>query len=240
MSTNCVFPPELDERQLLAYLDDPTVYQETANHLKLCSYCQKKAEDLDRFQKHLTSQLYRSTCPSPVELGEFHMRMLPANQTLEMAQHVRKCPHCADEVSGLEEFLSEFTPRTGLLEPIKVLLARLVGGGAGTASSPGLMAVRGQVSHSPVFEADDIVISLDVTPNPNGQVSILGSMAAENQDQWTGATVELKQMYLETLIAHVDDLGTFSLEAVYPGATEVTITSPNGITVQTETVTINT
>ena len=110
MTKNCVTPPELEDRQLLAWLDDREAHQETAIHLKMCPYCREKAEALDRLQKRLRSGLHRVNCPSSMELGEYHLRMLPASQMLVVAQHVRECPHCAREISELEGFLSDLAP----------------------------------------------------------------------------------------------------------------------------------
>ena len=227
MSTNCVFPPELEDQQLLKYLDDPHADLEIARHIEKCSYCRERAETLAHFQKQLTFRLYRSTCPSAFELGEYHLRMLPANQRLVIAQHIRECPHCALELSRLEGFLSELTPQPGLLEPIKVLFARLV---------PSDVALRGETPAAQVFQVDEIVISLERQRTANGEVFIQGLLAADDQDQWTGATVELQQDYLSPLLSSVDDLGGFSFSETPPGPAQVTITSPAGIVIRTEKV----
>ena len=149
MTTNCVFPPELDDKQLLAYLDDPDTHQETARHLEKCSYCREKAQALDGFQKRLTTRLYRITCPSPMELGEYHLRMLPANQNLVVAQHIRDCPHCSQEIAELEGFLHELPSQLSVSDRIQVLIAQLVSGGQadrdhGTFSqAPAFTGLRG-------------------------------------------------------------------------------------------------
>jgi hypothetical protein len=235
LTTNCALPPELDDKQLLAYLDDRNTNQEIAQHLEKCPYCRERAENLDLFQMRLTTRLYRATCPSPMELGEFHMRMLPAPQRLVIAQHIRECPHCERELSQLEEFMKEPKPQAGVLETVKVLMARLISGGAlmGTA-------LRGEAKTSPVFETDGMVITLNLQSDPKGEVSILGQMAADDQDRWTGADVELKQPYLAALHATVDDLGAFTFDSVDPGSIQMTITSLDGIVIQTEDTTITT
>jgi hypothetical protein len=235
LTTNCVFPPELDEKQLLAYLDDPQANPATARHLEGCPHCRERADALQHFQKKLTTRLYRSTCPPPLELGEFHMRMLPAPQRLVIAQHVRECPLCTQEISQLGGFMSEPEPRTNA---IKELIARLVNSGARMGSAQAFPALRGEVKAPPIFEADGLVITLDVQPSQEGEIAILGQMAADDQDRWTGATVELKQPYLAPLQASVDDLGAFTFNTVDPGSLEMTITSPDGMVVRTDTILI--
>lgn len=222
---NCISPPEPETHQLLAYLDNEAD-QGTISHLARCEYCREKANALARLQDYLTSRLYRITCPSSLELGEYHLHLLPASQMLIVAQHVRECPHCQREVAGLEEYLAELTPQSSLLEPVRVLFAQLVGG---QASFP---ALRGEAKGPLVFEADGIVITLDVQSSPNGQVSIQGQVAADDQDQWTGAVVNLLQVDMPELTSALDDLGAFGFDEVRPGSSELKITSPNGVEVQ--------
>jgi hypothetical protein len=241
LSTNCIFPPELDDKQLLAFLDDPAANQEIASHIEKCPYCRQKAEALDRFQKRLKSRLYRSTCPPPEELGEFHLRLLPANQVLQIAQHLRKCPYCVEEITGLEkELQTDREPKLSSIEPLKRLFAQLVRGGAGTVSGHALTGIRGDTTSSPIFEVDDIVISLDVEPDPDGQISVQGLLVAGNQDEWTGATIAVKQSYMMPLTAQVDDLGSFTLKSLYPSPTQIAIRSLKGMEVETETVQLGT
>jgi hypothetical protein len=228
----------LDDQQLLAYLDDPDSIQETIRHLEQCEHCREKARALDYFQKRMKTRLYRSTCPTSVNLGEFYLRMAPASQSLVIAQHLRECPHCASEISKLEEFLEDAASPATLISPIKVLFARLVSGkgGAGFQTSP---ALRGMAKELPIFEAEGVVVSIDLQASSDGQFTILGQLAAEgqeDQDHWTDATVELKQSYTTPLVATMDDLGAFTFEAIYPGSVQFTIRSQHGIEVQTEKV----
>jgi len=127
---NCISPPELEADQLLTYLDGEAD-QGTISHLEDCEYCREKANSLARLQDRLSSRLYRITCPSSLELGEYHLRILPPSQMLIVAQHVRECPHCGRELAGLEAYLAEPAPPPGLLEPARVLIAQLVGGQSG-------------------------------------------------------------------------------------------------------------
>ena len=228
---NCISPPELSDRQLLEFLDgeaDP----KTTHHLGICQYCRNKADALARLQNGLTTRLYRITCPSPLELGEYHLRILSPPQILVIAQHVRECPHCEAEVAQLENFLTDLTPnrKPGLPEIVRVLVARLMGGsGEGAAPMP---ALRGVQKGPIILEAEGVVITLDVEPGPDGQVSILGQVAADEQDQWTNALVELQQADRQPITTSLDDLGAFRFEAVRPGAAQIMITSTEGVVIQ--------
>jgi len=230
---NCISPPELEDSRLLAYLDGEAD-QQTRSHLERCEYCRGKANALGRFQDNLTSRLYRITCPTSLELGEYHLRVLPDSQMLLVAQHVRECPHCTREIAQLTDFLSDLTPtlEENLLGKVKVLLARLVGGQTAEAgSAPAFSALRGEAKGPLVFEADGIVITLDVQSSLQQQVSILGQVAADNQDQWIEAVVQLQQADIPELTASLDDLGAFGFEGVRLGSIQLTITSTHGIEV---------
>ncbi len=231
---NCLFPPELTDQQIMAYLDHPETNQETASHLEQCPHCQEKAKTLELFQKRMRTRLYRSTCPSSEELGEYYLRMAPATQRLVIGQHLRECPLCTSEINTLTEYLQEASAKPGPVKSIKTIFARLVGGAAG--SLPAFPALRGQAKDLPIFEAEGIVITIDIQTDPTGQVSLLGQVAADDQDQWTGATVELNQAYVTSLTTTLDDLGAFTFEAIYPGSMQITVTSQQGVEVQTEQV----
>ena len=227
---NCISPPELSDRQLLEFLDGEAE-PETTHHLGICQYCSNRADALARLQNGLTARLYRITCPSPLELGEYHLRILPSPQMLVIAQHVRACPHCEAEVAQLENFLQDLTmDMKPAPTPVRVLIARLLGGsGEGRAPIP---ALRGEQKGPIILEAEGVVITLDVEPGSDGQVSILGQVAADNQDQWTNASVELQQADMPPQTTSLDDLGAFRFEVVRPGSTRILITATEGVVIQ--------
>ena len=198
---NCRFPPEIEDKKLLAYLDDE-VDQETRLHLEQCPYCLERAKELARVHNRLTARLYRLTCTLSLELGEYHLHILPASQVLVIAQHVRECPHCRRELAELEEFLVESDLQPDLLQTAKVLFARLVGG---AGSTPSFGVLRGEAKGPITFEADGLVIILDIQATSEGRVSILGQVAADEQDQWTNAVVELRQADAPAKTTTVDD-----------------------------------
>lgn len=232
---NCVSPPELTDQQLLAYLDGES-HHEVKAHLEQCGYCREKARQLARLQARLRARLHRLTCPLPMELGEYHLRLLAPAQATAVAQHLRECPHCTREFAQLKGYLSEPAPAVepGLLERVRVLVARLVGGEredrppGELAFAPAFVAIRGATQGPITLEADGLFIVLDIQPATEGRVNILGQVAADDQDHWTGALVELRQADVLQMTATVDDLGAFRCEEVLPGPTELRITPRSG------------
>jgi hypothetical protein len=230
----CITSPALDDTQITSYVEGEADDVIMA-HIKACPYCAERASQLSLFQNGLRAGLYRSTCPSSMELGDYHLGLLPPPQGLVVAQHVRGCPHCRREVAELAEFLTEPDAQPDLLETAKVLFAQLVNGGV----TPAFGALRGESKGPITFEADGVVITLDVQPGPNGEASILGQVAADDQDEWTGAKVELLQTDSPQLTAFMDDLGAFRFEAVHTGSVTFTITSPGGVVIQSPDIEIN-
>jgi len=227
----CISSPALGDAQIVSFIEgeaDAVV----AGHMAECPYCAEKAERWGRLQNSLKAKLYRRSCPTSMELGDYHLGLLPGLQALLVAQHVRECPLCRHEVNELEEYLKELAAEPGLLEPIKVLIARLVGGKADELSrTPAFAALRGEIKGPIIFEVDDVVITLDIQPGHNGQGSILGQVAVTDQDGWTGARVQLQQSDRPQLTASLDDLGAFRFEEAQ-GLAQITITSPSGIMIE--------
>jgi len=231
----CITSPALDDTQIISYVEGEADEVIVA-HLKKCPYCAERATRITLFQNQLRARLYRSTCPSSMELGDYHLGLLPASQKLVVAQHVRECPHCRREIAELEEFLAEPDVQLGLMEPVKRLVAQLISSG----SAPAFGALRGESKGPLLFEADGVVITLDVSPGPNGQVSILGQVVADDQDSWTGANVELQQEDTSSLTTSLDDLGAFRFEAIRPGATKFIITSTDNVVIETPEIDLTT
>lgn len=220
LSITCSLPPELTDQQLWEALDG-IADEATSNHLQRCPYCQTRAKALENTQNRLKNRLFRATCPPSLELTEFYLRTLPAPQMLVVSGHVRACPHCSREMAQISEFMgADAVPLDqSLLERAQVLVAHLVNG---TSLASG--ALRGE-SRSVTLEVDGAVITFMMESAPKGMVSVLGQVAAEEQDAWTGAVVTLQQAGAPRQTTSVNDLGAFTFEAVQAGTGEFSITS---------------
>lgn len=231
----CITSPALDDTQIISYVEGEADNDIVA-HIKQCPYCTERSRQFSLLQQRMTARLYRSTCPSSMELSEYHLGLLSDSQELVMAQHVRQCPHCRREIAELKEFLAEPDVQPDVLTTARVLYARLVD----TGSTSAFGALRGESKGPLTFEADGVVITLDVQPGSNSLVSILGQLAADDQDEWTGAKVELQQNDSPLLTASVDDLGAFRFEAVRPMATKFIITSNENVVIESVEIDLTT
>jgi hypothetical protein len=158
-----------------------------------------------------------------MELGDYHLGFLPDPQKLVVAQHVRECPHCLRELAELEDFLGAQITEDSFLRTAKVLIARLIGGEEGLM--PSHAALRGEAKGPLTLEADGIVIILDIQQADSGLANILGQVAADDQDQWTDALVEIHQDGKLEFSTTLDDLGAFQAEGIVPGSKELRIIS---------------
>jgi hypothetical protein len=221
----CISSPALDDAQILMFVEGEAD-SAVVSHIGECQYCGEKARRWTHLQNRLRKQSYRVTCPTPMQLGEYHLGYLPAPDVLVVSQHLRECILCSREVAALENFLINLTPEYSLLGAAKVLIARLIGGRAENSLAP--VALRGEAKGPLTFEADGTLIVLDLQPARDGKFSILGQVAAEDQEKWTDARVECRQGEELQFSTTVDDLGAFQSEEIGAGSKELRIIPKDG------------
>jgi hypothetical protein len=232
----CVSPPELNDRELLTYIDGEADHRVVA-HLERCPYCRQKAHHLARLQDRLTARLYRFTCPSPVELGEYHVGLLPRDQAAAVARHLTECPHCTREVTQLRGYLAELatamepSPLERIKERARVLVARLVNGGweAGLLGQPALApayaGVRGEEREPYLYQADEVQIAIEVQGDAErlDRKVILGLVIGTEP---SGVEAHLWQADQHVAVVPVDELGNFVIPDLAPGSYELILSGP--------------
>lgn len=235
----CVSPPELGDRELLTYIDGEANQQVVA-HLERCPHCREKARRLARLQDRLTARLYRFTCPSPMELGEYHLGVLPRDRAAAVARHLAECPHCTREVAQLKGYLAGLAPtlEPGPLEWVKervrVLVARLVGGGPEgdllrrmkqTAMAPAYAGIRGGEEGPHLYEADDVQVAVEIQDDAERQdrKALLGLVTGIDTRELKAHLWQAEQ--LVTTVS-VDDLGNFVVSNLVSGNYELILSGP--------------
>lgn len=221
----CLSPPELPDKDLLAYLDGEAG-QSVVAHLERCAHCRERARQLAQFQSRLTANLYRLACPSPTELGEHHMDLLPEQQKASVAQHLSECPHCSREITELEAYLEQLTPDVALsrVERVKARIAQLVGavGSPRDSGWPAYAGIRGEDEGPYVYEAGPAQITIEIQEqSERADHVILGLI--------TGVEPDSLQIYVwrgEERIARVpvDELGNFVISGLSSGTYQLIIT----------------
>lgn len=223
----CVSPPELEDIQLLAHLDGRTDH-EVETHLEQCPYCCQRANDLAGLQKRMTAEFYRLTCPSPSELGEYHLGMLPDVQREAVQHHLDTCPRCSSEVTQLKSYLSELTSDLEFspLEKVKVLIAQLVGNmRPGDLSAPFSLAsvpagLRGEQEGPHLYQVEGIQIAIETQPDPQspGSLVLLGLITGAKTMGWKAHLWKDNRV---VTTASVDELGNLVIPGLAPGQYEL-------------------
>jgi anti-sigma factor RsiW len=242
----CAMPPELQDRELLAYLQGEADDAVEA-HLQKCPGCRQRARALAGLQARLTARLYRVECPTPHELGEYHLGLLPSEQAAALGQHLDRCLHCAAEVAQLAEYLRDLAPALEASpveqarDGVRRLVARLVEGWEGLSApvpalAPAYAGVRGEPSEPQVYAAGDVQIVLDVQADAAApdRASLLGLVLGIEPDD---VTVELRQAGETTGTAALDERGNFVLTGLQPGAYALRLAGP-GVEVDIEALEI--
>ena len=106
---NCIAPPELSDAQLWTYVDGESPPPVLA-HLARCQHCYARAMHLARLSGRLKLNLYRLSCPTPIELGDYQLGMLEPVQAGRIARHLDDCPLCSAEIARLSTYLEQLAP----------------------------------------------------------------------------------------------------------------------------------
>ena len=233
----CNFPPAVSEANILSYLEQ-RAGAEITEHLAKCSYCAGRAGRLTQRQMSLARQLSRLiACPSWMELGEYHLRVLPQPKAAAIRQHLAQCDYCQNEFALLKGYVDAPHPdlsalivapvdKPGLIDRIRVLIAWPVqpisGGGWATAGA----GMRGE-ERTRLFQVDETQIALDVQDDLEqlGRRLVLGLITGQD---FTGASVHFCQANQpDTKVSvEVDELGNFIAPALAPGVYDLILQGP--------------
>jgi anti-sigma factor RsiW len=224
----CSDPPPLTKDQITAALDGETD-PSTDDHLARCEGCAARLAQAQQIERTLKAGLQRWDCPTPQQLGDYHLGLVGQDGARAITRHLEHCVRCSDEIEELRMFLTADASRRRPaprpparprpLWPTE-LIAHLL------PRAPAL-AVRG--TSGPIkAEADGVTIFLDVQPATGGRVMLTGQVVADGQERWVGALVELRQAGKLCATAALDDLGSFSAGPLNAEPTELRVTPQRG------------
>jgi len=182
----------------------------------------------------MTVQLYRIDCPSPFDLGEYHLGLLPAAQMEVIRRHLDECTHCRREVAQLEDYLADLAsilepgPLEQVLERVRVMVANLVSGRplGQHALPPAFMPVRGEGQEPLIYEAGEVQVMIEIqqdTDQPDHWM-ILGLVIGSDFPQELKAHFWAAEQRLATV--PVDELGNFVLPNILCGRYELMLSGP--------------
>jgi anti-sigma factor RsiW len=227
---NCVYERPLDEVELLMSLDGEAS-PEVEMHLAQCPQCSQRAADLARVQHLTLANLYRAVCPPSLELGEYHLKLLPAAQAATVQRHLALCPHCTEELAQLTSFMKQAdpylhpTPGTALRRQVNVLIARLASAMPPARASgqplfaPALAGLRGAEREPLRYEAGAVQVILEVQRDDARADRQLLDGLVLGLDEALQATLWRAEQQIAA--APVDDLGNFTVGNLTPGQYEL-------------------
>ncbi|MCB9420732.1 MAG: carboxypeptidase regulatory-like domain-containing protein [Ardenticatenaceae bacterium] len=184
---------------------------------------------MEDIEKRLAAQLYRVTCPTPTELGEYHLHLISGTQADTIRQHLHICPHCQAELSQLQAYLTDLTPdvERSLSERVQIWIARLIPAGTmgGGALQPAL-ALRGQDDGPLMYEAGAAQLTLEVQDDPEkvGARAVLGLLIGVETVE---TVAHLWQNAQKTAQIPVDEIGNFTFTGLAPGRYELIVSGPD-------------
>jgi hypothetical protein len=233
----CSNPPPPSDDEISALLDGDAP-PEVLAHVQQCAGCAERVEHARRLERSLATSLYRWDCPSPADLGEYHLGVAYL-QRRAMAAHLAHCARCSDELADLRTFLAvdgTATARAVASAPaprrLRSIIAQLL------PSSPGLQfaGVRGTGGGIVVAQCGEATVALDMSPDERGTRHLIGQIAdqASDPDRWHGALVEVRGDGSLIATAFVDEYGGFACNQLSADVTDLRITSAQGLRILIE------
>lgn len=220
----------IEPEDLLAFVDGEAP-PDLAALIRGCPACAATAQGYAHVQRDLRQALHRFDCPTPQRLGEYDLGLLATAERVAIAGHVRGCPHCAVELRTLREFLAaETVLEPTLRERLRRVAARLVPQHAAGQ----WVGVRGAEAQARLYEADSLVIALDIAPAgaaSRGAVSGLVTDAGDDPDRLPGRPVRVVSADGATRETQVDDIGGFAVERLSAGVYSLELELPDQVIV---------
>jgi len=184
---NCISRLEFSEGELLSAIDN-LADQEVNLHLENCEYCSHKLRTLKQGLQDISRSVYRSLCPSPMDLTTFHLGNLTGDKATQIQKHLELCRACRQEIAQFNEFMIA----TSLIEPekdrqpnaVEILIAQLTNLG----NTPALAGVRGSGSVATyVKEIGDLQITVTVNKmdKPAERFRLTGLLLGGEGVKWT-------------------------------------------------------
>ena len=205
---HCINPDEIADGDLVAYVHGSASRHVDA-HIRKCAHCAQQVEALKAVDVGLLRLVYRATCPSAETLTAFAMDQLSAVERLQVAAHLRTCPHCAEEVAAARTWTQE--KPASLLEQLQEALALArVARPIAHAGAP----ARGR-GWQGRFEVDELLITLALHGNRlTGRVRQRDTVEADlSGEAWLLSLVDGGET-IES--APVDARGRFQFTALSP------------------------
>ncbi|MGB1251140.1 MAG: hypothetical protein ACPG8W_11035 [Candidatus Promineifilaceae bacterium] len=206
----------LTDADLFAYLEN-NIPSPIAAQIEASAELRARAEALSAETHSLSALLYRHTCPSADELGDYHFGMLAKAATQCVTAHLAICPHCSRELVQMQRFIGDFPSQPSMLKRVKVWFAELFPVAA-PVGAPRL-AFRGDDDDLLLYEANGVQISIDVQDDIEhvGYKAIVGLVIGGEDDY----KAQLYKAGEPVQTVTIDIAGSFIIDHLPPGEYEL-------------------
>jgi hypothetical protein len=211
---------------------------------------------LNNLEHWLKRKLYRQTCLTADELGDYVLEVALFSEREAMQQHLRECPHCQADLRDLYLFL-EVEPPDSLMVPHDSsrhtqpqpptpdqASRRKTAARYGAPRSYRLngqqmglqqAALRSGGSSSPRFVAQlegvTVFVEANFDPEQPDKLILSGEVSADEQARWSGALLEVRQHHQLVAVALIDDHGEYQCQPVEIAKTDIRITTADGFSI---------
>ena len=235
--TDSMHASALSEEELMSVAyDDDMISADQRAHLEQCSICQQQLAMYTTTNALLRSKLYRTLCPSAVNLNYYCLGAVSEEERMQIASHLLDCPACADEVAEIRRTQASvelYPPAawspTAALRRIFATLVVQQAQPVTRAMTPGTGNLWPRQ-----YRAETIDLSLHLSRASNGEILLLGIITSadpnEAVDAFEGEKVDLYVApgppakegedagdILLHFTTEVDDVGNIVLEDIQPG-----------------------
>ncbi|GAC1427135.1 MAG: hypothetical protein PVS3B3_28770 [Ktedonobacteraceae bacterium] len=215
--TDCLDPMAPTDEELMRYaLDGEPLSDEIQKHLASCPICKRHSALYTGTNVFLTSNLYRSQCPTPAKLADYctpiSFKLLSADARRKIAEHLNICPLCSAEIATLrrdlasidlfpesepsilatvQSFSAQATVRR-LVATLQTQRPQLVTRGTMNGADSNTTSDTRWPKH---YKADTLDISLHLSRGSNGEIILLGLFTSTDSQQdietFEGCVVDL-------------------------------------------------
>lgn len=211
--SRCIAPAEIQPGDLVAYLEgeaDPGVQE----HVRRCPHCAQRVAALADLDRQLLVSRYRVSCPSSEQLALWQADLLAAEEQLQVAAHVRDCPHCQRELADLAAVDDDLLD--ALLERLQGVVRWLEATLVSTAPLP--VGLRGLALPQRRYQADDLTIFVGSRTAPRGR-QLIGRLYPHSTPRPSVEQIEVWLVRQGEAVSrqHTDELGHFVFSDLAPG-----------------------
>jgi hypothetical protein len=100
MKVKCIAPNEIEDIDLLAYMDGEAT-PAVAAHIAACRFCQQELEAFLQVDFLLRQAAYRRACPESDVLWQYANHQLEQAQMQSLSPHVARCAYCQQDLRQL-------------------------------------------------------------------------------------------------------------------------------------------